>query len=119
MAADVLQFRNPHAPRIERRTPPRRSPPERVGYPKTTTLVCDDGDLVIDPAAHTFQQVAPHNLPASGEPTLYTDGDTVVLDLGDCVEPRTLLRLAPDAAETWGKAMLSAAKKARKERKGR
>lgn len=111
MPASIIQFRHPapKAPRIERRTPPRQ-----VGYPSTTSLVCDDGELSLDPAARTVQQVVPRVLPQLSEPAVYVDRG-VVLDLGDCTATRTLLHLTPEAAEAWGRALINAASMARKQ----
>jgi len=98
MKNNVLQFRHPHQPTISRK---RLHPPKRVGYPSSLSLVCDDGDLRVDPAHKVVDQVTPMVLPAAGEPMMYLDGKAVALDLGDCTATRTILRLNPSAARAW------------------
>lgn len=110
--ATVLQF--PGTPTKHTPKQPRRS----VGYPKAVTLVCDDGELLVDPATHEAQQVAPHCFPRSGEPAVFEHGGEVVLDLGDCSSARTMLRFTPEAAEEWARALITVAQAAKRNKQG-
>lgn len=97
----------------------RRQPvPKQVGYPKTTRLMCDDGEVAIDPAKHTAQEVLPEQLPATTEPAVYVQGADIVLDLGDCTSVRTLLSLTPEDALAWGEALVAAATEVQERKQG-
>jgi hypothetical protein len=112
--SNVVPFRKTPSKPVVRR----QMMPKQVGYPKVTRMVCDDGELKLDPIEHTAEEVLPEQFPATTEPAVYVQGADIVLDLGDCTSIRTLLSLTPEAALAWGEALVAAATEAQERKRG-